>query len=108
MTTAQVSDYTGAAALLDGRPKHNGYRATVVMMPTGSAMLMKKRGLPPPGGADRRVQHAMQVGKEFGRGYYPSFTIASLEVIILTNRINHLQKLLSLRSALQFCFVNLL
>ncbi len=48
MTAGQVSDYTGAAALLDGLPtKHNGCWVTGAMMPTGSAMPCRKRVSPP-------------------------------------------------------------
>ncbi len=36
MTAGQVSEYTGAAALLDDLPKAQGCLATVVMTPIGS------------------------------------------------------------------------
>ncbi len=43
MTAGQVSDYTGAAALLDDMPRRNGCWATVAMTPTGSGMPYRQR-----------------------------------------------------------------
>ncbi len=46
MTAGQVSDYIGAAALLDELPKANG-GLPIAAMPTDSAMLCRKRASPP-------------------------------------------------------------
>ena len=43
MTAGQVSDYTGAAALLDDLPKRSGCLPTAVTMQTGTGTLFRQR-----------------------------------------------------------------
>jgi hypothetical protein len=43
MTAGQISDYTGAAALLDDLPKAKWLLATAAMTLTGSGKLCKRR-----------------------------------------------------------------
>lgn len=44
MTAGQISDYTGAAALLDSLLQHNGCWEIEVMMLTGSETPWKRKG----------------------------------------------------------------
>ena len=47
MTAGQISDYIGAAALLDELPKANGCSRIAAMTPIGSVMLWKRRASNP-------------------------------------------------------------
>ena len=47
ITAGQISDYTGAAALLDELPKAKWLLADRAMMPTGIVTLYRRRGSPP-------------------------------------------------------------
>lgn len=43
MTAGQISDYIGAAALIDELPRANGRSPTEAMMPTGSGTRCRKK-----------------------------------------------------------------